>query len=169
MRRELGRALRARAPLPFPPMSTSAHRGPAPWTIAGWNRRAAHALWDVRIGRAAAEELAVVRLPAYRALAAFVLLLVVAGTALAVLPVRWPVLQIVAALLLLAVAIVAIGVRPMRRASRALRDAVDRMGQDVRGAAPLNDGRAFDAWVRRNDLNDRLRRTDVAALLRSIR
>jgi len=110
-----------------------------------------------------------VRLPAYRALAAFVLLLVVAGTALAVLPVRWPVLQIVAALLVLAVAIVAVGVRPMRRAGRALRDAVDRMGQDVRGAAPLNDGRAFDAWVRRNDLNDRLRRTDVAALLRSIR
>ena len=120
-------------------MSTSAHRPPSPWTIAGWNRRAAHALWDRRIGRAAAEELAVVRLPAYRALAGFLLLLVVAGAALVALPAPWPVLQIVAALLVLAVPIVAVGTRPMRRAGRAVRDAVAVEGPDVRGTAPLND------------------------------
>ncbi len=150
-------------------MSTSAHRGPSPLTIAGWNRRAAHALWDRRIGRAAAEELAALRLPAYRALAGFVLLLVVAGAALVVLPARWPVLQIVAALLVLAVLLVGIGTRPMRRAGRAVRDAVAGDGANVRGAAPLNDGLAFDRWVRRNDLDERLQQADVAALLRSTR
>ena len=57
----------------------------------------------------------------------------------------------------------------MRRAGRAVRNAVAGDGADVRGTAPLNDGRAFDRWVRRNGLDERLRSADVAELLRSNR
>jgi hypothetical protein len=147
-------------------MTTAAHRAPSRWTVAGWNRRAAHALWDARLGPAAAEALAAVRLPAYRALAAFLPLVVLAAVALVTLPAGRPALLTSAALLAVGLVLVALGVRPLRRAGAALRDAV---GQATGGPAPLNDGRRFDAWVRRNGLEDRLPAADLAAVLRAVR
>ncbi|MCU1475263.1 hypothetical protein, partial [Amnibacterium sp.] len=96
-------------------MSTAAHRAPARWTIAGWNHRAAHALWDGRLGASAAEALADVRLPAYRSLAGFLLIVVLAGAALLALPAGWPVLPVAGSLVALALVAVAVGVRPLRR------------------------------------------------------
>ena len=148
-------------------MTAAEHRDARPWTLAGWNRRAAHALWDGRIGPAAAEELAVVRLPAYRALAAFLVLVVVAAAVLAVPLAGWPALPAAASLVLTALVVVALGVRPMRRAGVTVRDALT--DGAARSAAPLNDGRRFDAWVRRNGAAERLRSEDLAALLRGLR
>lgn len=147
-------------------MTAPAHRGPAPWTVAGWNRRAAHRLWDSRLGHAAAEELAAVRLPAYRALAAFLVLVVAATLALVVAPFALPV---AVALVGIAVVLVALGVRPLRRAGTAVRDVLASEGVGPRRSAPLNDGRRFDAWLRRNGLDERLRSVDLAALLRTVR
>jgi hypothetical protein len=150
-------------------MSTAAHRAPAPWTIAGWNHRAAHALWDGRLGPSAAEALADVRLPAYRSLAGFLLLIVLAVAALLALPAGWPVLPVAAALVAVALATVVIGVRPLARAGAAVRDALVAAGATVDRAAPLNDGRRFDAWVRRNGLGDRARTGNLTAVLRAVR
>ena len=148
-------------------MSTAAHRAPARWTIAGWNRRTAHRLWDARLGPSAAEALADVRLPAYRALGALLLLVGMAGASLVVLPARWPAVPIAA--VLLAVAVVAAGVRPLRRAGAAVSDAVGAAGSPADRPAPLNDGSRFDAWVRRNDLAGPVLAVDLAAVLRAIR
>lgn len=152
-----------------PGMSTAAHRAPARWTIAGWNHHAAHTLWDDRLGPSAAEALAGVRLPAYRSLAGFLVLVVVAGAALLALPAGWPALAAAAALLVPALVIVAIGVRPLRSAGTAVREALVAAGATVDRAAPLNDGRRFDAWVRRNGLGDRVRTGNLAAVLRAVR
>ncbi|PZF61207.1 hypothetical protein DEI92_06320 [Curtobacterium sp. MCBD17_034] len=119
--------------------------------IRRWNTTASDRIWAARIGPENARRLAGVRLPAYRALAAFVVLLVVAAAAAALAPA--PVGVVVAALAVLAgSAVVGVGVRPLRAEGHALAVRLRDLGHRVDRDAPLNDGGAFDRWAARNGL-----------------
>ncbi len=125
--------------------------------IRTWNEWAAHRIWDRRIGVDAADRLALVRLPAYRALAAFYGLLALAVVVVFGVPGPALNLGVAAAVIVFGLVLVARGVAPMRAEGVAFMRRLEDAGQVVDTPAPLNDGGAFDRWVARN-------RVDVSAL-----